>query len=296
MRLIAFSRAPALVVALRHGLFAREGIDVSFTKTSGSREQLEALLRGEFDVAHTAADNVVARVDAGADLRIVLVAERGVEHRLVAAASVPSLARFSGHRLGVDAPESGHAVLAYVLLAEAGVTRGTYDVIPVGATRERCAALVEGRIDAAMLNAPYDERALATGCRVLADARARFPEHPALSVAVAGPWARAHRRETEAYCRALIAGERALADPRERERVIDDLAADRGVSREEAAHEYERERRAPVPTVTEMTASVAAVCAARRAAGLARGPIDVSRYFDPSYATAADPTLAGGRA
>ncbi len=290
MRLIAFSRPPVLVVASHRGFFASEGIDVAFTRTASSREQLDALLAGEQDIAHTAADNVVARVDAGADLRAVLVATRGVDHRLIGAAAVRSLTDVAGRRLGVDAPESGHAILAYVLLAEAGVTRDRFAVVPVGSTRERYAALVSGGIDAAMLNAPHDERAIAGGCHVLADASRRFAEHPGLTVAVRASWASTHRAEVEAYCRALLRGARFAADPANRDRVIDDLSADAGVDRGEAARTYARERLGPVPTVDEMAASVASVCVLRRTAGLASGLFDIGRYFDPSYARAAEAT------
>lgn len=251
MRLVAFSRHPALEFALERGLFAAEGLDVSIARAKSSRAQLDALLSGEYDVAHTAADNVVARVDAGDDLRIVLVADRGAEHRLIGGPAVRTTSEMAGRRLGVDAAESGHAVLAYVMLAEAGVARERYDVVPVGSTSERYAALVDGRIDAAMLNAPHDERALAAGCHVVADARRRFPRHPGLTVAVAGVWARTHRSEVEGYCRALL------------------TAA--------------REVRGSVPSVDEMADAISEVCAARRVARLASGPYDTRRYFDASY-------------
>lgn len=290
MRLVAFSRPPALVVASRRGFFADEGIEVSFTRTASSRAQLDALLAGEHDVAHTAADNVVARVDAGADMRIVLVADRGVRHRLIGAPAVGTLAALAGRRLGVDAPESGHAILAYVLLAEAGVARGGYEIVAVGSTQERAAALLDGRIDAAMLNAPHDERAVAAGCRVLADAAARFPRHPGLTVAATRAWSAAHRADLEAYCRALLRGARFAAEPANRDAVIADLAADTGVAADEAERAYERERQGGVPAVDEMADAVAAVCEARRAAGLAHGPFDAHRYFDPSYVRAAEAT------
>ena len=288
MRLVAFSRPPALVVALRRGFFAAEGLDVAFTRTSSSREQLDALLRGEHDVAHTAADNVVARVDGGAALHVVLVGSLGAEHRLVGAPGVGSLADVRGRRLGVDAADSGHAILAYVLLREAGVERGTYEVIPTGSTRERVDALLDGRVDAAMLNAPHDERALAAGCRVLADTAERFPTHPGLTVAAADRWAAVHRAELVAYCRALVRGIRYVHDAANRDAVVDDLAADGGIAREEAARALARERQGGVPTAAEMAASVAAVCSARRLAGLASGPFDVARYFDASYAREAE--------
>lgn len=259
MRVIAFSRAPAFEAALEGGLFAAEGLEVSFTKTASSRAQLDALLAGEHDVAHTAADNVFARVDSGDDLCIVLVADRGIEHRLVGAADVRALSEFAGRRLGVDAPESGHALLAYVLLAEAGVARGRYEVVPVGSTPERASALLERRIDAAMLSAPHDERALAGGAHVLADPAVRFPEHPRLVVAVARRWAAAHRDEVDAYCRALLRGARVTGS---------------------------------VPSVDEMVRSLASAYELRRLAGLATAPFEVGRYFDPAYAHAAETALS----
>lgn len=295
IRLIAFSRPPALVAALRAGFFAREGLEVVYTKATGSGQQLAALVEGTYDVAHTAADNIVARVDGGADLRIVLVADLGVEHRLVGASAIHTCADVAGRTLAVDAAESGHAVLAYALLAEAGVAREAYRVLPVGATRARFDALRDGRAQAAMLNAPHDEQAVAAGCHVLADAALRFPGHPGLTVVVHGAWGTEHRAEVVAYCRALIAGARWAADPANAEAVTTLVVADEGIDRVLATARVARGQLAPVPSLAEMADAVRSVAALRTAVGL-RGPdpasgVDVGRYFDPSFARIADPAL-----
>lgn len=295
IRLIAFSRPPALVAALGVGCFAREGLDVAYTKATASGPQLDGLLAGTYDIAHTAADNVVARVDAGADLRVVLVAELGVEHRLVGGPGVRTLAGVAGGVFAVDAPDSGHAVLGYALLAEAGVAREAYRVLPVGATRLRLEAIRDGRAAAAMLNVPYDALAVAAGCHVLADAALRFPGHPGLTVAVSGAWGTAHRAEVEGYCRALVAGARWAADPANTDALIDLVAEDEGVDRAEASARVAREKRASVPSLGRMAEAVRSVAALRTSVGLRPadpdGSTDVTRYFDPSYAAAADPTL-----
>ena len=296
IRLIAFSRAPALVAALHAGFFAREGLDVVYTKATASGPQLDGLLAGRHDIAHTAADNVVARVDAGADLRIVLVAELGVEHRLVGGPGVRTLAGVAGGVLAVDAPDSGHAVLGYALLAEAGVAREAYAVLPVGATRMRLDAIRDGRAAAAMLNVPYDALAVAAGCHVLADAAQRFPGHPGLTVAVRGAWGTAHRTAVEGYCRAVVAGARWAADPANTDALVDLVAEDEGVDRAEASARVAREKRANVPSLGRMAEAVRSVALLRTSVGLRPADpddsgVDTARYFDPSYALAADPTL-----
>jgi ABC-type nitrate/sulfonate/bicarbonate transport system substrate-binding protein len=264
VRLIAFSRAPAFVAAEERGLFAAERLAVSFTRATSSTAQLDALLAGEFDVAHSAADNVIARVDGtGADLRVVLVVDRGAEHRLIGSRDTATLRDMDGRLLGVDSPQSGHALMAYVLLTEAGVPRGRYRTLAVGGTAERYAALLEGRVDAALLSPPHDERAVGSGCHVLAETAERFADLPGLAVAVRRTWADANRDQVTAYCRALLAGARLARDERP-------LNA----------------------SVAEMTRTIEAACALRRATGMASGKIDASRYFDPSFAVAANPTLA----
>ena len=256
VRVVAFSRAPSLAAALDGGLFAAEGLDVELVRAADSTTQLAGLLAGDHDIAHTNADNIVARVDAGLDLRVALVPEIGTDQRLVGAPDVRAAGDVRGRTLGVDAVESGYALFAYVLLAEAGVERGSYRVEPVGSTPLRRAALLAGRIDAAMLNRDGDAEVLAAGCHVLGDGAVRFPGYPAVSVAIRGADAAAERDLVVSYCRALLSGARAAA-----------VASGRAV-----------------PGVAEMAASIETVCALRNAVGLRQGPIDASRYFDASLA------------
>ncbi len=260
LRVIGFGTPPALAAAIDAGFFAREGIAVELTRTPSSERQLRGLLAGEWDVAHTAVDNVFQYVDAeGADLVLVLVGEIGTDVRLVArdAADIASLA---GKRLGVDSPRSGYALLGYLILARKGIASGGYDVLQVGGSTERAQALIAGKVDLAMLGSPQVEQAVAAGCRVLADAAAYAPGYPALSVAVRRTWAAAHRDLLVRYCRALLAAIRSTA------------AAGRDAS-------------AP-PSPVEMRSAVGRALALRREV-LGAGPVDLDRYLDLSYAEAA---------
>src|SRR2546429_8822918 len=110
LRVIAFSRPAAFVVAEGEGFFADESLAVEYTQARGSAPQLDALVRGEFDLAHTAADNIVMRVDRdGADLAVVCVAELGVAQRLGGRPGVATVGGVRGQGLGGGAVEGGRA-------------------------------------------------------------------------------------------------------------------------------------------------------------------------------------------
>lgn len=297
LRLIAFSRPAGLVAALRNGAFAAEDLEIEFSRATGSGPQIRALLAGEHDIAHTAADNVVAHVDhAAADLVVLLVAELGIGQRLVVRPEVASVADLAGRTVGVDAVGSGYALVLYRLLADAGLRRGAYAVESLGGTAERYAALGAGRIAGALLSPPHDERAAAFGARVLAAASSAFPGYPALTVAARRSWARSNADLARRYCRALLAGVRWAADPRNRDACIDLVGADLGAERATAEAAYERERvdrERAAPTVAQMREALSLVAELRRELTGAPATTDLDRYFDPAYVRAADPALAG---
>jgi ABC-type nitrate/sulfonate/bicarbonate transport system substrate-binding protein len=288
LRLISFSTPPALAVALHDGWLEREEIAVDLTRAPSSERQISGLLAGEWDVAHTAVDNVFAHVDgSGADLALVLVGEIGTDVRLVGR-QAGEIGRLAGKRLGVDSPRSGYALMAYAILGRHGLDRSRYEVVEVGGSAQRAKELVAGSIDLAMLGAPYDEEAIAAGCRVLADAASYFPGYPALTVAVARTWAAGHRDLLRRYLRALAGAIRWSADPGNAEGTIAAIAAALGGNDRLARRLWERSARtregsAP-PSVPEMRAAAARALEVRRAVTSMGEPDAIDRYIDLSFA------------
>src|SRR5918912_1677324 len=93
IRLIAFSRPVALLAAQAKGFFEREGLNVEVELTRGSIEQIRGLLAGRWDIAHTAADNVMAYDDRErADLFVFAVVDLGVGQTLVVRPEIRSFA------------------------------------------------------------------------------------------------------------------------------------------------------------------------------------------------------------
>lgn len=291
LRVIGFGKPPALAVAVREGWFAREGIDIDFTRTPSSERQIRGMLAGEWDVAHTAVDNVFEYVDQeNADLVLVLVGEVGTDIRLIAREAT-DLAQLAGKRLGVDSPRSGYALMAYLILAKHGIDRSRYEVVQVGGSTERGKALAAGKVDFAMLGSPHDEEALAAGSRVLAESARYIPGYPALTVAVRRTWATVHRDLLTRYCRALLGAIRVAADPARRDATLAALAAELGTDLGSAARVYDRAARsregsAP-PSVEEMRASVRRALDMRRSVTGTGSADGLDRYIDLSFAEAA---------
>jgi ABC-type nitrate/sulfonate/bicarbonate transport system substrate-binding protein len=191
----------ALLAAEDQGYFAREGLAVESHLTRGSVEQIRGLLAGDFDVAHTAADNVMAYVDReGADLFVFAVVDLGVGQTLVVRPEIASFDDLRGKPLAVDALDTGYAFVLRRMLEKNGLNWGSYELMAVGSTPQRVQALQDGRAVGALLSSP------AEGLRVLAPASDYFPLYPGLTAAATRRWAKDHASELVGYTRALLAG------------------------------------------------------------------------------------------
>ncbi len=296
LRVITFGQPLAAVAAQRLGLFEREGLEVEYALTHASTEQVRQLLAGDWDLAHTAVDNVMAYVDAeNVDLFVFMVLELGLGQKLVLRPGLRSYDDLRGQDVGVDALTTGYAFVLRKMLALHGLAEGDYRLLSVGGTGERATALIEGHIAGTLLAPPHEERAVRAGCTLLDPAARYFPMYPSITGAATRRWAQEHRGELEAYVRALYAGERWAADPSNRDRAIELLAADRGVDRDRAARQYdleEQDRGLALPSLAQTREAIGVVGRLRREmTGRADQPLDIERYFDPSFMQAAEASL-----
>lgn len=219
----------------------------------------------------------------------------GLDHRLVARADVARVADLRGHALGVDAAASGYAIVLYRILLDHGVEPRECRIVPLGGSRERLAALREGRADAALLGPPHDAAAVRDGFRVLARADDHVPGYPMHVAAARASWASRHRGAVVGYCRALVAGTLLVRDAANRELAISLLAEAEGTDAAAAERRYEEEvatRPRDIPTLAEMRAAIGRVVALRRDVLGGASPSGVERYVDDSYLAAAAPELS----
>ena len=155
--------------AEQQNFYTRRNLQIDLTFTHSSLEQREGLAKGTYQIAHAAIDNAVAMVDvAGEDIEIVIGLDMAF-NKLVSAPHLRTYEDLRGKVLGVDAPDTAFALVAFEMLRRNGLHSGDYEILPVGATSYRLDALKSGKIDFTMLNLPFNLFAKQAGLHFLDD-------------------------------------------------------------------------------------------------------------------------------
>ena len=201
LNLIAFPGAPnlPLFTAIEKGWFAAAGVDVTLETTPSSAFQIESLVRGDFDIAATAFDNVVAyREGQGAvdfaeppELYAFMGATR-LELSFVVAPDVETYADLRGRSLALDALATGFAFVLYEMLKRGGLSSDAYDAVAVGATPQRWESVKSGEHAGTLTIEPFTSVAVANGFRVLASSTELFERYQGGVFAAMGGWAEAN--------------------------------------------------------------------------------------------------------
>jgi len=226
IRLNVFRTDAATVAARVHGYFAAEGLDVEITATPNSTDQMRGVSQGKFEIASTAFDNVLAWSGReGAE--IVAVAQ--ISDRTVLPVFVrPEIKTWNdlkGKKLAADAVDTAFAlVLRRVLLANGlDMTKGDYEL---GATGARLESMIKGETYAAILNPPFDAKALAAGMRRIGDSKEVLPDYPNTILAVNREWGQKNRDTLVSYLRAWLKGMSWVKEPANREAAIKMVGAE----------------------------------------------------------------------
>ncbi|HET6436726.1 MAG TPA: ABC transporter substrate-binding protein [Anaeromyxobacter sp.] len=214
--------------AQEHGDFARGGIEVRLSFTPSSAFQLTRLVEGDFDVAMTAVDNVVAysegQGEAPVSAKPDLFAFMGGDNGLLSLAVAPAVKNYQDLRnrtLSVDAMTTGYAFVLFDLLHRNGLEPGDYQVVKAGGVLARWEALKAGGQDGTMLLAPFDILARSAGFNILQEAIDVYGHYQGLVGATRRSWARANEAKLEAYIRGYLGGLAWLADPANKGAAID---------------------------------------------------------------------------
>jgi ABC-type nitrate/sulfonate/bicarbonate transport system substrate-binding protein len=217
LKIIAFPGAPNLpfFVARSLGFLAEAGVGVRFETTPSSVYQFEQFGSGDFDLAFTAFDNVVAyREGQGTakfaglpDFRAILGATQ-VELSIVVAPDVKTAQDLRGRSLALDAVGTGFAFVLYDMLAKLGLSRDAYEVSPVGATPARWQSVKAGEHAGTITIEPFTSIARTAGFLVLARSTDMFPCYQGGVIAARRDWAEAYAETVTAFIAAYL---RALA-------------------------------------------------------------------------------------
>ncbi len=215
VKIIAFPGAPNLPVfaALEQGYFAQEGLHVTLATTPSSVFQFEQFHAGEFDLAFTAFDNIVAyqegqgaaKLNGPTDFRVIMGATQ-VELSAIVAPDIHTAVDLKGKSLALDAVGTGFAFVLYAMLEQLGLGRDDYERVAVGATPERWQSVKDGLHAGTITIEPFTSIARAAGFRVLRQSTEAFPVYQGGIVAARESWATLNPERVKAFIRGYLKG------------------------------------------------------------------------------------------
>lgn len=215
LKVIAFPGAPNLptFAAIAKGFFAAEGLAVDLATTPSSVYQAEKLAAGEFDIAFTAFDNVVAygegqgaaKIDGNPDFCVLMGATQ-IELSFVVAPEIGRYEDLRGRSLALDAPSTGFAFVLYEMLSRNGLAPGDYEVAAVGATPQRWQSVKAGEHAGTISIEPFTSLARGAGFKVLDVSSNLFDAYQGGIVAARRSWALQNADRVKRFLRGYLAG------------------------------------------------------------------------------------------
>ena len=151
------------LIAEQEGLFQKEGIDFKRVIGGNTTATTQALVAGSTDFAQMNLVNVLGANSAGADLIVVAGDSTVPIYTLIVHPSIKSYADLKGKRLAVTGPTDPLNYILARMLAANGLTPSDYEMIGLGGTPQRLAAVQKEGVAGALINQPSDFVALASG-------------------------------------------------------------------------------------------------------------------------------------
>lgn len=219
-----------IFVARKKGFFADNGLDVELIFTPGSKFQMTGLIDGEFDIAVTAMDNVVAYSEGqGApptkkqpDIAAFMGLNSGFLS-LVATPDIKTYADLRGKRLGVDAMTTGYAFVLRKMMQLNGVGINEVKVIEAGGVKDRFEALMKKEIDATLVVSPLEAAAKRAGYTVLGSGVDSVGSYLGVVSAARRGWMVDNKEAVVGYIRAIQTSMNWLYETKNRDEAINIL-------------------------------------------------------------------------
>ena len=209
------------------GYFAQTGLEVTLTPTPSSVFQITRFAQGDFDIAMTAVDNVIAYVEGQGEVPLLQPADFVVF--MGGAPSIPSLTTvpeitdyqdLKSKTLAVDAMTTGYAFVLFDLLRRHGVTRAEYNVESLGGTTARWQAMQQRKVAATILTSPFDLMAARDRFRVLDYAKDVYGHYEQSVATTRRAWAASNGTKLIAFVKGYVAAVEWLRNPSNSEEAI----------------------------------------------------------------------------
>jgi ABC-type nitrate/sulfonate/bicarbonate transport system substrate-binding protein len=221
IRVIAFPGAPNLptFAAVAQGFFAKEGLSVEISTTPSSVFQAQKIAAGEFEIAFTAFDNVVAysegqgAPEGGNPDYCVIMGATQLELSFVVAPEIRTWQDLKGRSIALDALSTGFAFVLYDMLERGGLQQGDYSFAAVGATPQRWQSVKDGAHAGTLTIEPFTSIAKRSGFNVLSASTQLYDSYQGGIVAARRSWLKENPEPAKAFIRGYLKGLAWTLDP-----------------------------------------------------------------------------------
>lgn len=292
LRLIQFSAGYNLPVhaGREKGIFERHGLEFEIAYTPGSLYLSDALRKGDFEIGHTGADDVVADVEDFGGGPSGLFLFMGLHSGLLSVVGAPDMKAVEslrGKNLAVDARASGFVFILEKLLRSRGFGSDDCKFVEVGGVEKRYHELMEGKIAATLLTPPFVGNAVEQGCHLLARGEEIMPCYQATGGAAKRSWAEKNRDALVSYIRAYIEATQWCFESKNRSQCLELLSKHNGIEGKSAQETLDAlldPLYGIYPKAELNLPGLAAVLELRAEMGYLKLPLPpVEKYFDLSY-------------
>ncbi len=140
------------------GFFDDAGVAVEVIPVSDDQISLRGLAAGEFDVSETGCTAAMQAIEVGAPIRFIGAIEDKLDYGLVAVSDITRPSDLEGRALGVSAPGAISFQVPKLLIESDGGNFDNVEVVSVGGSSSRAEALINGTIDAGVVNSVWVAR------------------------------------------------------------------------------------------------------------------------------------------
>jgi NitT/TauT family transport system substrate-binding protein len=218
-----------IVAAQGEGYFEEEGVNVSIEALNGSGAVLQALASGQAHIGNPGAGPLLQARARDVPVKMIYRLNPLSSYSLVVPADsgVKDPTALKGKVIGIGTADGAEAAFARSILTEAGLTEGqdyTFLVVgdggqaTAGFLREDIHAYAAATSDVAILNQ--------RGVEMAAITPDKYKTFFGNSLAAMEEWLSANQDDVEGFGRAVVKGAKWAADPANREKLLEHIAAE----------------------------------------------------------------------
>lgn len=237
-------------VAKDQGYIKEQKLDLREFHTNSVSKALQALSANSTNLLYPSnSQGTIAAMAKGAQLKIIAGNVTKAMYELIVDPKYKKVEDLRGATMGVINLSSGSTVLLQKILGAHGLKfPGDYDMLTVGGTPQRYAAVKKGAVAAAMVTIPTSFQAEEDGLKILANINQYLPQYQFTVITGNAKWMEDHRDQTVRFLMAIIKGMRFLNDPKNKEAAIKSMLGHFKISRKysEMAYKYMIEELKPI--------------------------------------------------